>query len=136
MIRTYTEMISFDSFYDRFNYLNLSGQVGKDTFGYDRYLNQAFYKSVEWQRLRNEIIMRDEGCDLAHPDYQIVGRVYIHHLNPVTKKDVLNRSNLLLNPEFLVCVSYDTHQAIHYGDENLLQPDLIIRRPNDTCPWR
>lgn len=136
MIRTYTEMMSFDSFYDRFNYLNLSGQVGKDTFGYDRYLNQAFYKSAEWQRLRNEIILRDEGCDLAHPDYQIVGRVYIHHLNPVTKKDVLDRSDLLLNPEYLVCVSYDTHQAIHYGDENLLQPDLIIRRPDDTCPWR
>lgn len=136
MIRTYTEMMSFDSFYDRFNYLNLSGQVGKDTFGYDRYLNQAFYKSAEWQRLRNEIILRDEGCDLAHPDYQIVGRVYIHHLNPVTKKDVLDRSDLLLNPEYLVCVSYDTHQAIHYGDENLLQPDLVIRRPDDTCPWR
>ena len=136
MIRTYPEMMSFDSFYDRFNYLNLSGQVGKDTFGYDRYLNQAFYKSAEWQRLRNEIILRDEGCDLAHPDYQIVGRVYIHHLNPVTKKDVLDRSDLLLNPEYLVCVSYDTHQAIHYGDENLLQPDLIIRRPDDTCPWR
>ena len=136
MIRTYTEMMSFDSFYDRFNYLNLSGQVGKDTIGYDRYLNQAFYKSAEWQRLRNEIILRDEGCDLAHPDYQIVGRVYIHHLNPVTKKDVLDRSDLLLNPEYLVCVSYDTHQAIHYGDENLLQPDLIIRRPDDTCPWR
>lgn len=136
MIRTYTEMMSFDSFDDRFDYLNLSGQVGRDTFGYDRYLNQAFYKSAEWKRLRNEIILRDNGCDLAHPDYQIVGRIYIHHLNPVTKTDVLDRSDLLLNPEYLVCVSYDTHQAIHYGDKNLLQPDLIIRQPNDTCPWR
>lgn len=136
MIRTYTELMSIDSFLDRFNYLQLFGEVGKDTFGYDRYLNQAFYKSAEWKRLRNDIILRDDGCDLAHPDYQIVGRVYIHHLNPVTKKDVLDRSDLLLNPEYLVCVSYDTHQAIHYGDANLLPPDLIIRRPDDTCPWR
>ena len=136
MTRTYTEMMSYDSFDDRFAYLRLDGRVGKDTFGYDRYLNQAFYKSAEWKRIRNEIILRDNGCDLAHPDYQIVGRVYIHHLNPVTKKDVLDRSSILLNPEYLVCVSYDTHQAIHYGDENLLQPDLVERKPNDTCPWR
>lgn len=136
MIRTYTEMMSFDSFDDRFAYLRLNGQVGKDTFGYDRYLNQVFYKSAEWKRLRNEIIIRDNGCDLSHPDYQIVGRVYIHHLNPVNKRDVLERSDLLLNPEYLVCVSYNTHQAIHYGDENLLQPELIVRQPGDTCPWR
>lgn len=136
MTRTYTEMMSYDSFDDRFAYLRLDGRVGKDTFGYDRYLNQAFYKSAEWKRIRNEIILRDNGCDLAHPDYQIVGRVYIHHLNPVTKKDVLDRSSILLNPEYLVCVSYDTHQAIHYGDESLLQPDLVERKPNDTCPWR
>lgn len=136
MIRTYTELLSFDSFDDRFNYLKLSGSVGTDTFGYDRYLNQIFYKSYEWQRLRNQIILRDNGCDLAHPDYLIVGSIYIHHLNPISKKDLLERSDLLLNPEYMVCVSYDTHQAIHYGDEHLLQPDLVIRRPDDTCPWR
>lgn len=136
MIRTYTELLSFESFDDRFNYLKLSGSVGTDTFGYDRYLNQIFYKSYEWQRLRNQIILRDNGCDLAHPDYLIIGSIYIHHLNPISKKDLLERSDLLLNPEYMVCVSYDTHQAIHYGDENLLQPDLVIRRPDDTCLWR
>lgn len=135
-MKTYTEMMSYSNFKDRYRYLKLAGRVGEDTFGFDRYLNQAFYKSVEWLTVRNEVILRDNGCDLAHPDYEIIGRIYIHHLNPIRKKDVLERSNFLFDLENLVCVSYDTHQAIHYGDENMLYSDPIIRTPNDTCPWR
>ena len=135
-MKTYTDMMSYSDFKDRFRYLRLSGRVGEDTFGFDRYLNQAFYKSSEWLSVRNEVILRDNGCDLAHPDYEIIGRIYIHHLNPIRKKDVLERSDFLFDLENLVCVSYDTHQAIHYGDESLLYSDPIIRRPNDTCPWR
>lgn len=135
-MKTYTEMMSYSDFKDRFRYLKLSGRVGEDTFGFDRYLNQAFYKSPEWLAVRNRVILRDNGCDLAHPDYEIIGRIYIHHLNPIRKKDVLERSDFLFDLENLVCVSYDTHQAIHYGDEDLLYSDPIIRRPNDTCPWR
>lgn len=136
MILTYSDMMSYDRFIDRFRYLKLSGTIGEDTFGYDRYLNQAFYRSPEWKRFRNEIIVRDLGCDLAHPDYEIGGLIVIHHLNPITKKDILDRSDFLMNPEYAVCVSSDTHRAIHYGDESLLITEPIIRRPNDTCPWR
>lgn len=135
-MKTYTEMMSFDSFNDRFNYLKLHGRVGEDTFGFDRYLNQEFYKSKDWKRTRSEIILRDCGFDLSHPDHEILGTIYIHHLNPISKDDVIQHSNILLDPENLVCVSYNTHQAIHYGDESLLYPELVVRQPNDTCPWR
>ena len=136
MILTYTEMCSYDTFIDRFRYLKLHGSVGVDTFGYDRYLNQTFYKSPEWRRFRNEIIARDLGCDLAHQDYTIMGPIVIHHLNPITKEDILKRSDFLMNPEYAVCVSPETHRAIHYGDESLLVAEPVIRYANDTCPWR
>ena len=137
MIRKYTDLIQMPSFMERFRYLQLGGSVGEDTFGYDRYLNQQFYKSKDWKRLRNFIITRDFGCDLAHQDYEIRGKIIIHHMNPITKDDVIKHSDMLLNPEYLVCVSHNTHQAIHYGDESLLlDPTPIIRKPNDTSPWR
>lgn len=137
MIRTYTELIALPTFFERFRYLKLSNDVGVDTFGYDRYLNQQFYKSATWRQLRNYVITRDMGCDLAHPDFEILGSVIVHHLNPITKTDVLEHSDHLLDPEFLVCVSDNTHRAIHYGDESLiLNSDPIVRSPYDTCPWR
>lgn len=137
MIRTYSELVSYAGFLDRFQYLKLLGRVGEDTFGFDRYLNQQLYKSRDWKRIRDQVITRDMGCDLAHPDYEIGGRIIIHHLNPITKVDVLERTDFLLNPEFLVCVSDNTHNAIHYGDESLLlELEPIVRTPNDTCPWR
>lgn len=137
MIRTYSELMAFDSFEDRYNYLKLQGRVGEDTFGYDRYLNQQFYRSTEWKQLRDLIIVRDMGCDLGHPDYEILGPIYIHHMNPLTRDDIIQHSDNLLNPEYLICVSYDTHQGIHYGDSNdSPYPKLTIRRPNDTCPWK
>jgi len=137
MTKTYSELVSYQSFIDRFRYLKLDGVVGEDTFGFDRYLNQQFYRSADWKRIRRQIISRDMGCDLAHPDFEILGSVVIHHLNPITKSDLLERSDFLFNPEFLVCVSHNTHKAIHYGDESLLMDyEPIIRRPNDMCPWR
>lgn len=137
MIRTYSDLISIPTYIERFEYLKLSGRIGEDTFGYDRYLNQQLYKSPTWRQLRHQIITRDMGCDLAHPDFEIVGSIIIHHLNPITKSDVLERSDYLLNPEFLVCVSDNTHKAIHYGDESLLLPyEPVVRTPHDTCPWR
>ena len=133
MTKTYSELVSYQSFIDRFRYLKLDGVVGEDTFGFNRYLNQQFYRSADWK----QIISRDMGCDLAHPDFEILGSVVIHHLNPITKSDLLERSDFLFNPEFLVCVSHNTHKAIHYGDESLLMDyEPIIRRPNDMCPWR
>lgn len=137
MIRTYTELISLPTFAERFRYLKLFNNVGEDTFGYDRYLNQQFYKSPIWRNIRSQIIVRDMGCDLAHPDFEIAGSIIIHHMNPITKEDVLEHSDSLLNPEFLVCVSDETHRAIHYGDESILQDlELVIRRPGDTVLWR
>lgn len=137
MIRKYSDLIQIPSFIDRFRYLKLSNIVGEDTFGYDRYLNQQFYKSKDWKRLRDFIITRDFGCDLAHQDFEIGGRIIIHHMNPITKEDVIEHSDMLLNPEYLVCVSHNTHQAIHYGDESLLlDSEPIMRSPNDTSPWR
>lgn len=137
MIRTYSELIKLPTFFERFRYLKLSADVGVDTFGYDRYLNQQFYKSATWRQLRSQIITRDMGCDLAHPDFEIGGSIIVHHLNPITKSDVLEHSDYLLDPEFLVCVSDNTHKAIHYGDESLLlDTEPVIREPFDTCPWR
>ena len=135
-IRTYSELITIPTFEERFEYLQLKGSVGKDTFGYDRYLNQVLYRSPEWKRLRNQIIIRDCGCDLACDGYDIYGKVLIHHLNPITVEDVLARSRKVFDPDNLVCVSHSTHNAIHYGDVDLLVTGLIIRTKNDTCPWR
>ena len=135
-IRTYSELIMIPTFEERFEYLQLKGSVGKDTFGYDRYLNQVLYRSPEWKRLRNQIIIRDDGCDLACDGYDIYDKVLIHHLNPITVEDVLTRSRKVFDPDNLVCVSHSTHNAIHYGDVDLLATGPIIRTKNDTCPWR
>ena len=135
-IRTYSELITIPTFEERFEYLQLKGSVGKDTFGYDRYLNQVLYRSPEWKRLRNQIIIRDCGCDLACEGYDIHSKVLIHHLNPITVEDVLARSRKVFDPDNLVCVSHNTHNAIHYGDVYLLVTGPIIRTKNDTCPWR
>ena len=135
-IRTYSELITIPTFKERFEYLQLKGSVGKDTFGYDRHLNQVLYRSPEWKRLRNQIIIRDCGCDLACEGYDIHSKVLIHHLNPITVEDVLARSRKVFDPDNLVCVSHNTHNAIHYGDVDLLATGPLIRTKNDTCPWR
>ena len=136
IIRTYTELISLPTFEDRFEYLKLKGRVGEETFGFNRYLNQAFYKSEEWKSVRDQVILRDNGCDLAMEGREIREKILIHHMNPITKEDIINRSEFLLDPEFLICTIKNTHDAIHYGDEELLIKDPIQRRKNDTCPWR
>ena len=135
-IRTYSELITIPTFEERFEYLQLKCSVGKDTFGYDRYLNQVLYRSPEWKRLRNQIIIRDGGCDLACDGYDVYGKILIHHLNPITVEDVLTRSRKVFDPDNLVCVSHNTHNAIHYGDTDLLITGPITRTKNDTCPWR
>ena len=135
-IRCYSELITLPTYKERFNYLQLNGQVGQDTFGFDRYLNQNFYRSREWKRLRDQIILRDNGCDLGVEGYEIYGRVLIHHMNPITIRDIETMSDYLLNPEYLICTTHNTHNAIHYGDESLLCLGPIERKPNDTCPWR
>ena len=135
-IKTYSELITIPTFEERFEYLQLKGSVGKDTFGYDRHLNQVLYRSPEWKRLRNQIIIRACGCDLACEGYDIHSKVLIHHLNPITVEDVLARSRKVFDPDNLVCVSHNTHNAIHYGDVDLLVTGPIIRTKNDTCPWR
>lgn len=136
-IRTYSELITLPTFEERYRYLKLNGRVGEDTFGFDRYLNQQFYKSDKWRSLRDEIIIRDNGCDLGIEDREIKGqRILIHHMNAITKEDILNQSDYLLNPEYLICVTKTTHDAIHYGDENLLVTVPMERTSNDTCPWK
>lgn len=135
-IKTYSELITLPTFEERYEYLRIGGRVGEETFGFDRYLNQTFYKSKEWLSIRDQVIARDNGCDLGIPGREIHGRILIHHMNPITVEDILNRSDLLLNPEYLICTVKNTHDAIHYGDENLLNKDPIERTKNDTCPWR
>ena len=136
IIRTYSELITLPTFEERFKYLQLDGSVGKDTFGYDRYLNQLFYKTTEWKRLRRDLIIRDNGCDLGVEGHEIYGRIIIHHLNPITKADIVSRTEYLLNPDFLICTTHNTHNAIHYGDESLLITSPVERSKNDTCPWK
>ena len=135
-IKTYSELITIPTFEERFEYLKLDGQVGVETFGFDRYLNQAFYKSDEWLSIRDYVITRDNGCDLGMEGYEIYGRILIHHINPITKDDIIQRSRNLLDPENLITTVKRTHDAIHYGDSNLLMRVPIERRKNDTCPWR
>lgn len=136
-LRTYSELVKINSFEERYRYLKLNGAVGEDTFGFDRYINQVFYHSPEWKRLRREIILRDNSCDLAFDGYEIFGKIYVHHMNPVTLRDIAQRKDELLNPEYLVCVSHETHNAIHYGDDSrILTVDPIVRSPHDTSPWR
>ena len=135
-IRTYSELCQLSTFEDRFDYLRLNGSVGKDTFGFDRYLNQQFYRSREWKRIRDLVILRDNGCDLGVEGYEIRGRILIHHMNPISIEDLQHMSDFLMNPEYLICVSHRTHNAIHYGDESLIVSAPIERSQNDTCPWR
>lgn len=135
-IKTYSELITLPTFEERYEYLRIGGRVGEETFGFDRYLNQIFYKSKEWLSIRDQVIARDNGCDLGIPGREIHRRILIHHMNPITVEDILNRSDFLLNPEYLICTVKNTHDAIHYGDENLLNKDPIERTKNDTCPWR
>ena len=136
-IRTYSELSKLKTFRERYEYLKLDGTVGEETFGFDRYINQMFYKSEEWKRIRNYVITRDNGCDLGIQDRKIVDSVIlVHHMNPITKEDIINKNEILLDPEYLITTIKPTHDAIHYGDENLLAEDLIVRSKNDTCPWK
>ena len=135
-IRSYSEIITIDNFLDRFNYLKLGGSVGAETFGFDRYINQRFYTSREWMRVRDFIITRDFGCDLGVYGYEIYDKVYVHHMNPINANDIKMNTDILLNPEYLITTSFNTHNAIHYGDINLLDICYNERYPNDTCPWK
>lgn len=135
-IRTYSELILIPTFEERFEYLKLEGSVGLETFGYDRYLNQVLYRSTEWKRFRRDMIIRDCGLDLACDGYEIVGKIMLHHINPITVEDVIKRHSNIFDPDNVVCTSMNTHNAIHYGDAELLITDPIVRTKNDTCPWR
>lgn len=134
--KSYRELSRLHTFEERFRYLRLRGDVGRDTFGFDRVFNQKFYNSSEWKRVRRKVILRDNGCDLGIPGHDISGVILIHHLNPITMKDIEDGSDALLDPDNLICTSHLTHNAIHYGDENLLPKNPIERKPNDTCPWK
>lgn len=135
-LRTYSDLKQLRTFEERYEYLKLDGQVGADTFGFDRYLNQVFYKSPEWRSVRNEVIVRDNGCDLGIEGREIHTKILVHHMNPISKEDILERSDILLNPEYLITTVKRTHDAIHYGDADTLIKDPIERTANDTCPWR
>lgn len=137
MTKSYRELIEIPDFHDRYEYLKITGQVGDTTFGSRRYLNQMLYKYPEWRRIRNIVIERDKGCDLAHPDFEIHNQAaYIHHINPITIEDILNRDPKVLDLNNLITTTFDTHQAIHYGSERMLPKLPIERKPNDTCPWK
>ena len=136
IIKTYSDLIKLKTFEERYEYLKLGGIVGKETFGFDRYLNQTFYKTDEWLSIRDHVIVRDNGCDLGIEGREIHSRILVHHMNPITKEDILSRSEYLLNPEYLICTIKSTHDAIHYGDESLLITMPVERRKNDTCPWK
>lgn len=137
MFRTYTELSKLKTFEEKFEYLRLDGQVGKETFGFDRIFNQNFYRSVEWKRVRDQVIIRDCGCDLGVLGHEIYGqRILIHHMNPISLEDLERRSEILMNPEYLITTIHNTHQAIHYGDEDLLIKLPRERTKNDTCPWK
>lgn len=135
MTRCYSELRHFKTFEERYRYLVLRNQVGQSTFGFDRYINQQFYRSSEWRRLRRDIIVRDDACDLGINGFEINDRIIIHHMNPMLLDDIVNGGDTVLDPEFLICVSHKTHNAIHYGDESQLPRKLVSRRPNDTLLW-
>lgn len=135
-IKSYSVVILLPTLEERFEYLKLKGTVGAETFGYDRYLNQVLYHDPEWRRIRNDVIIRDNGCDLGVEGHEIHGRILIHHINPITIDDVKLRRYCVFDLDNLICTSHNTHNAIHYGDANLLPKNPIERKPNDTCPWR
>lgn len=137
MMKTYKELSRLSSFEERFRYLKLGGAVGKETFGFDRIFNQMFYtRSAEWKRVRHQVIIRDNGCDLGVEGHDIYGKIIVHHMNPITLDDIENATDFLLNPDYLICVSHSTHNAIHYGSESLLAQLPVERSRNDTCPWK
>lgn len=136
MSKSYSELIRLPTFIERYRYLKLDGTVGEDTFGFRRWLNQVLYASQEWKSFRREINRRDNGCDLGMTGFEIYGPVIIHHINPITYEDVLHRRDCLFNPENVILTQLGTHNAIHYGDERLLNIVPVERTPNDTCPWR
>jgi hypothetical protein len=136
-IRTYDELIKLPTFKERYEYLKLDGRVGEETFGFDRYINQIFYKSEEWLAIRDYVISRDGGCDLGIPEREIIDDcIIVHHMNPITKEDILNRSEFLLDPKYLITTIDNTHKAIHYSNEKLIQDEPVERFKNDTCPWK
>lgn len=135
-LKRYSELIQLKTYDERFRYLKMSAQVGQATFGFERYLNQAFYKSREWQDIRRDVIIRDNGCDLGVEGYDILDKILIHHMNPITQEDILDRNPDILNPEFLICVNQRTHNALHFGDESILKSAVVERTPWDTCPWK
>lgn len=136
-IKTYSELITLPTFEERFTYLQLDGRVGEDTFGFDRYLNQYLYqRNPKWKAARNQVIIRDNGCDLGIEGREIHGKIIVHHMNRITIEDLERESEYIFDPEYLICVTHNTHNAIHYGDENLLIKGPIVRTKNDTCPWR
>lgn len=136
IIRTYTELMKLATFEERYKYLKLVAKVGEETFGFERYLNQQFYHSQEWKSLRSQIIIRDNACDLGVPGREMDKGIIIHHMNPITKDDLIHQSDFLLNPEYLISVSKKTHAAIHYGDDKMLFGEMVERSKDDTCPWR
>ena len=136
IIKRYSELKQLKTFEERFEYLRLNGRVGQDTFGFDRVFNQMFYRSTEWKRLRDYVIARDNGCDLGIEGREIYTRPIIHHMNPITLDDIRENTEFLMNPEYLITTIHSTHNAIHYGDQNLLTKDPITRTKNDTCPWK
>ena len=133
--RCYTDLVKLKTFEERFEYLRLNGAVGSDTFGFDRYLNQQFYRSPEWKKVRRDVIIRDEGRDLGVEGYELYNGIYVHHMNPIAPRDIVNAESWIIDPEYLICVSFNTHNAIHYGDASLLPKQPVERKPNDTCPW-
>ena len=135
-IKTYSELILLSTFEERYKYLQLNGVIGDETFGFDRYINQMFYRSQEWKQVRDYVIVRDNGCDLGMEGHDIRGRILIHHMNPISIEDIKKNTKILLNPEYLITTMHSTHNAIHYGDESLLISTPIERTKNDTCPWK
>jgi len=135
-MKTYSELIKINSLIDRYKYLKLNGKIGMHTFGGKRWLNQDFYRSSEWKQFRKNIIIRDNGCELGLSDWRISGPIYIHHINPITEKDIIHNTDNLLDENNVISCSFDMHQAIHFGDESLLFFEWVPRSPNDTIPWR
>lgn len=135
-IKTYSELMKLKTFEERYEYLKIGGKVGEETFGFDRYVNQLLYKKPEWIAARNKVIVRDMGCDLGMEGYDIVGKVLVHHMNPITVEDILYRLDYVLDPEYLICTSLMTHNAIHYGSDELLPKAPVERSKNDMCPWK
>ncbi len=136
VVKTYSDLLKLCTFEERFRYLQLNGRVAQETFGFSRFINQNFYSTPEWKSVRDFVILRDSGCDLGIEGYDIHDRILIHHINPISTEDIITRSEFLLNPEYLITTTHNTHNAIHYGDESMLMTTFVERSRNDTCPWK